>query len=104
MSTTAIKIKIEAYSWIAGSLGLSEQGTAKTVKTAEKGKTLSEFFAALAAGYPQFGQQVYNPAAGQLDSRVIVILNKRMVRSSDFAGTVLQEGDVVSLTPIISGG
>jgi molybdopterin converting factor small subunit len=104
MFANPIKIKIKAYSWIAGSLGLSEQGAAILDKTLEKGTTLQELFTALAAQHPRFTEKVYNPETGHLDPRLIVILNKKIIRSDDLSQSALQEGDIISLTPIIAGG
>jgi hypothetical protein len=104
MIANPIKIKIEVYSWISGTLGLSEQGTGKLEKTLEKGASLQDLFTALALQHPQFTEKVYNPDTGNLDPRLIVILNKKMVRATDLALTVLPDGAVVSITPIIAGG
>ena len=99
-----IRIKIEAYSWIAGALGLSEQGASYLEKTLGKGETTRDLFIALSTQYPRFAEKVYSPDTGRLDPRLIAILNKRMMRDTEFSSIVLHDGDVISLTPIIAGG
>jgi len=104
MADNTIRIKIEVSSWVAGALGLSEQGTIVIAKTLSSGTNIPGLFSALAAQSPQFAEKVYNPATGHPDPRLMIILNKKMVRGKDLARTVLRDGDVILLTPIIAGG
>lgn len=99
-----IEIKLETYSWIAESLGLPGQGTGILNKSIEKGSTLQTLFTKLAVEYPKFADKVYNPASGHLNNRLIAIADKKIVRDVDLANIVLKEGDLILITPIITGG
>jgi hypothetical protein len=99
-----IKIKLQAYSWIAGSLGLSDRGTSTIIKTVEKGMTVKELFTVIASEHPEFADKVYNPAAAKFSNKLILIINHKMVRDVDIGNIVLKEGDVIYLTPVFSGG
>jgi molybdopterin converting factor small subunit len=101
---TTIEVKTELYSWIAAALGLSEKSTGILNNTLAKGTTLQAFLIDLAKQYPLFAEKVFNPVTFRITPRVLVMVNNKMVRGVDLARTVLHQGDVILLMPIIFGG
>ncbi len=68
------------------------------------GMTIHDLFAGLAARYPQFRIQVYDPETGKFSDQVMVILNSRLVQVREFRETQLAENDTITLSPVLIGG
>jgi molybdopterin converting factor small subunit len=97
-------IKIEAYSWISGSLGQADNQNLALDKELKEGLTLLDLFKSLAGQYPVFGQKVFNLQTGQIDDQVMIIVNGRLIQFKDFKSTVMHDQDSITLSPMLVGG
>jgi len=104
MKHSMMTVKIEVCSWISASLGRPQSGHHIIHNEIKAGEVLSDLFNSLAEAYPEFRQQVYNPDGGYISEQIMVTLNKEIVQESEFAQTVLNDKDEISLTPILVGG
>jgi sulfur carrier protein ThiS len=97
-------VKIESYSWIAGTMGNESIQNQKVKKSVQAGTTVYDLFCEMAANYPEFSKQVFNPSNGQLSDQVMVIMNGRLLQSADLKTTVLKDNDKITLSPVLVGG
>jgi len=47
---------------------------------------------------------VFNPATGKISDKVNVVLNDNLLQFPDVTETKVEDGDVVILVPVYSGG
>ena len=101
---TSITIRLETFSWISASLGMPETGRRQIQRKLKEGAVLSDLFQDLAASFPEFVKQVYNPSKGWTSNEVMVIVNHKLIQIADMAHLQLKDNDEVSLSPVLVGG
>ncbi|HEX7476131.1 MAG TPA: hypothetical protein VF318_09245, partial [Dehalococcoidales bacterium] len=70
-------VKLQVYSWISGTMGTADNQNQTLKSKIVPGMTVHDLFAGLAERYPEFREQIYNPATGKFSDQVMVILNGR---------------------------
>ncbi len=73
-------------------------------KALEKETTIVDLLAELASGNTDLRQVIFNPATGQINEQLNVVLNNRLLPSTDMAKVKLNDGDRVILLTVYSGG
>lgn len=98
-------VRLEFLSSIAEALG-GEGTTEDMVLEAkvEEGKTVRALLGHLAARYPRFEQIVFDAESKNVNEEVSLFLNGRRLELLSGLETKLEDGDVLSLLPFISGG
>jgi sulfur carrier protein ThiS len=104
MKASMITVRIEVCSWISTSLGKPAAGHHLIRKNIKTGAVLSNLFKSLAEEHPEFSQQIYNPVGGHLSEQIMVAVNHNLIRESEFANTILNDNDEITLSPILVGG
>lgn len=99
-----ISIKLQLYSWIASSLGASEQGGSNLTKKIKEGTTFKGLFTELADSNPDFRKLVFDPATGNMNDEVVIMLNGRLTQFSTVADNEIKDKDVITLSPVLIGG
>lgn len=92
------------YSWISGLLGEESSQGNIAKREIKSGATLGEFFTSLAEKHPDFRKFVLDPSTGVMNDEVVIILNNKLVQYSDAKGTVMQDQDTITLSPVLVGG
>jgi molybdopterin converting factor small subunit len=101
---TLITVRLETFSWISASLGMPENGRRQFQRKLKEGAVLTDLFQDLAAAYPEFGIQIYDPAKGWTSNEVMIIVNHKLIQASEMAHLRLKDNDEVSLSPVLVGG
>jgi sulfur carrier protein ThiS len=97
-------VQIQVYSWISETLGTGDNQHQKLSRKVRPGTTVYDLFAGLANDFPEFREKIFNPDTGKFSDQVLVILNSRLVQSQDFANTIINDKDHLSLSPVLVGG
>ena len=97
-------VKLQLYSWISSSLGVSERGSNLLKKKVPEGTTLRAFFTELANSHPEFRKLVFDPGTGSMNDEVVIMLNNRLVQFNDTADTKISDKDTITLSPVLIGG
>ena len=97
-------VRIESYSWISGTMGQRTNRTRKLKKKVPAGATVYDLFSEVAASYPEFRKQVFNPDTGILSEQVMVIMSGKLLQSADLKNTPLNDNDKLVLSPVLVGG
>jgi molybdopterin converting factor small subunit len=97
-------IKVQVYAWISGSMGTADNQNQTLKKQLKDGATLFDLFNEIAGQYPDFSQKVFNPQNGQVSDQVMIIVNGRLVQVRDFKSTLMNDRDIVILSPVLVGG
>jgi sulfur carrier protein ThiS len=97
-------VKLQVYSWISGTMGTADNQNQTVKSKIVPGMTVHDLFAGLAERYPEFLDQIYNPATGKFSDQVMVILNGRLVQAKEFRQAQLQDKDSLTLSPVLVGG
>jgi molybdopterin converting factor small subunit len=104
-------LKVNFYSWAAKMLW-EEPGEGKAAQRGDRSRdlpvpasgTLQGLLEELAARYPLFATDIYDPASARLNPRVSLFLNGRSISSAQGLQTPLKAGDLLAVVPIAEGG
>lgn len=99
-----ITLTINLYSWMAETLGAEEARKQTARLKLSPGTTVLDLFTDLANRYPKFRETIFNPDTGFFSDQVLVILSGKLVHPDNFANTVIQDNDRLSLSPVLVGG
>lgn len=97
-------INLQTYSWITEAISTGEQLNHILKKKVKPGTTIHELFSELAAEYPEFRKTVYDPGTNSLNDQVMIIVNGKLVQTSDLRSRPLQDNDSITISPIMVGG
>ena len=98
-------VRLEFLWSIARALG-GEETTEDTIleTKVEEGETVRTLLGQLAGRYPPFAQIVFDAKSKNVSEEVSLFLNGRRVELLSGLETKLEDGDVLSFLPFISGG
>src|SRR5271157_441453 len=97
VAETMNSLRLATYSWISASMGMPESGRQKMQRKLKTGAVLTDLFKDLDSAYPEFRQEVYDPEKGWRSDQVMVIVNSKLIQTTEFAQTRLNDNDEVSL-------
>ena len=69
-----------------------------------EGATITDLLADLAFSYADFSKAVFDPDTGKVSDRVHLILNNRILQIPEVTEARLNDGDIVIILPVYSGG
>jgi molybdopterin converting factor small subunit len=97
-------VKLQSYSWISNTLGISDNKSNILKKKVKAGSTLGALLTELANSYPEFRKMVFSPDTGKMSDQVLVIINNRLVQYGEIMETKISDKDTIVLAPVIFGG
>jgi molybdopterin converting factor small subunit len=98
------KVRLQLYSWISPTLGMSGSGNHTLEQEINEGMTISSLLTKLADSYPEFRKLVFDPDKDELSSEVLVIINNRLLQVGEIKDTKINNNDTIILAPVLSGG
>jgi molybdopterin converting factor small subunit len=99
-----VTVKLQLYSWIASTVGEEDSSDSLVEKKIKAGSTLGDFFTGLAETFPRFRDFVYNSTDGSMNDEVVIIMNNKLVQFNSSRNTVINDQDIISLSPVLVGG
>ena len=98
-------IRVEFTSGLGDTLGLDKASDEVTLEiTVANNETVHKLLDRLASKYPRFGQTIYDAGTARLMESVNLFLNGQHLELLSGLDTKLNDGDVLSLVPPITGG
>jgi molybdopterin converting factor small subunit len=70
----------------------------------KEGATIGDVLADVASRYVDFRRAVFDPDAGKVSDEVLVTLNNDLLHSLDVTEVKVNNGDSITIIPIVSGG
>ena len=70
----------------------------------EKGTTVGDIIRKLAAVHHAFGDMIFDSRTQKVSGDITMVVNDRLLESLNGLDTIVKDGDVIRLFPVIAGG
>ena len=70
----------------------------------EKGTTVGDIIRKLAAEHHAFGDMIFDSGTQEVSGYITMVVNDRLLESLNGLDTIVKDGDVIRLFPVIAGG
>ena len=97
-------VKVKITPSLAGSLNASESEWLIFEKEIAEGATIGDLFSDIAFSDAEFRKVIFEPNTGKINDLVIVVLNNKLLLSSDIIKHDLKDEDILILLPVYMGG
>lgn len=104
MDQALFTLKLQTYSWISDTFGSTDKPNRTLRRKVKPGTTIYTLFTELANQYPEFRKNIFDPNTGRLNDQVMVIINSRLIQSTDMKDVEVQDKDNIILSPVLVGG
>ncbi len=98
------KIQLKVVPSLAKIFNAPDSGWVILEQEIEEGTTVSDLFTTLSTKYPDFRKVVFDTYEGKVSDQIVVILNDSLLPFLDVLDTYLNDGDIVTLLPVYTGG
>ena len=97
-------VKVQFLPYFASLLG-QDMEKLTILRETKEGLTIRELLEELSAEYESsFNEVIYNPVLHELNEMTMVLVNGLIMHALNGLETVVREGDVIVLSPLITGG
>ncbi len=98
------KVQLKIPPWVASMLDAQSSDWLILEKEIGEEATIGSILADLAFSHTNFRKAVFNPDVGKVSDQVNVVLNNSLLQIPDVTEAKLNDGDIVLLLPVYSGG
>jgi molybdopterin converting factor small subunit len=98
------KIKLVFLSWISNTLNVNSNNEINIDTQSGKNKTVKDVLCELGMDYPLFGEKVFDMKNQRMADGVNILLNGSLILSENGMDAALNDGDILTLLPLASGG
>ena len=100
----SITVRVEVLAGLSEVFDAREAGSIILEEKTAEGAVVGDIFGKLAAEHHAFGDTVFDAGTRKLRGYVAIVLNDRLLESLNGLDTIVKDGDVIRLFPVIAGG
>ncbi len=98
------KVRIEISPSVASMLKMDGSDWFILERQIREGGTVADVLTDVALDYTRFRKVVFDPDTGTLNDNINVVLNDSLLQSPDVSSVRLNDGDILILLTVFSGG
>ena len=97
-------IRLEVLPGLSEVFDAKEAGVIVLEEKVERGATVRDVIKKLAMEQHAFGDIVFDAENQKVNGHIVMVLNDRLLESLNGLDTIVEDGDVIRLFPVIAGG
>lgn len=98
------KVHLEIGVWLSEALGVKGSGPLVLEKEIPDGAKIGDLLREVAARHKTLMETLFEPGTKELTGAVIVVVNGKLLPSTQALDTTVNDGDKITLLPFIDGG
>ncbi len=98
------KVQLRIPPFMASMMNAQSSGWLTIDEEIGEGTKIGDLLVDLAFSYTDFRKVVFNPDIGEVSDQVLVVLNNSLLQDPGVTETELNDGDIIILLPVYTGG